>query len=100
MVELQLSATIFGFTSFFNGSTGHSSFENSWQRVENGDANGVPDSEKTVVLALEQGQVLGGIEPGSKLITPNGDGINDSLELEFCLCGCAPKRHCWPKSTT
>ena len=85
LIELQFEATIFGFTSFFNGSLGHSSFKNSWQRVEDGDANGIADSEKTVVLALEGGQVLGGIGPGSEMITPNGDGINDEMALDFLL---------------
>ena len=84
LVELQYEATIFGFNTFFIGSTGHSAFENSWQRVGDGDANGVVDSETTVVLALERGQVLGDIEI-DRAVTPNGDGINDVLTIGFSL---------------
>ena len=84
LVEVEYEATIFGFNTFFIGSTGHSSFENSWQRVDDGDANGLADSETTVVLALERGDVLGGIEV-SRGFTPNGDGINDELGVDFSL---------------
>jgi hypothetical protein len=85
LIELQFEATIFGFATFFNGSTGHSAFENSWQRVDDGDANGINDSERTAVLALKKGEVLGDIDPGREIITPNGDGINDAMEVSFSL---------------
>jgi hypothetical protein len=85
LIEVQFEATIFDFSTFFNGSTSHSSFENSWQRVEDGDANGATDSEQTVVLALEKGEVLGNIEVASAIITPNGDGINDEIAVGFSL---------------
>ena len=84
LVELQFEATIFGYNTFFIGSTGHSGFEDSWQRVDDGDANGVTDSETTVVLALERGEVLGDIEVDGS-VTPNGDGINDELAASFSL---------------
>ena len=84
LVELQFETTIFGFNTFFIGSTGNSAFENSWQRVDDGDANGVVDSETTVVLALERGQLLGDLQVDSGF-TPNGDGINDELEVRFSL---------------
>ena len=84
LVELQYEATIFGFNTFFIGSTGHSGFADSWQRVDDGDANGVSDSETTVVLALERGELLGNIE-ADRAFTPNGDGINDDLSVDFSL---------------
>ena len=84
LVEVQYEATIFGFNTFFIGSTGHSAFENSWQRVDDGDANGVSDSETTVVLALERGALLGDLEIDNSF-TPNGDGINDELGVNFSL---------------
>ena len=85
LVELQFAATIFDFTTFFNGSIGHSSIPNSWQRVDPGDANEITDSEKTVILALERGAVLGDIEVKNKIFTPNGDGINDDMAVSFSL---------------
>ena len=84
LVELQFEATIFGFNTFFIGSAGHSDFENSWQRVDDGDANGIPDIETTVVLALERGEVLGDIDIDAS-VTPNGDGVNDELTVAFSL---------------
>ncbi len=85
LVELQFEATIFDFTTFFNGSIGHSAISNSWQRVDPGDANETRDSEKTVILALERGAVLGDIEVKNKIFTPNGDGINDDMAVSFSL---------------
>jgi hypothetical protein len=84
LVELQFEATIFGYNTFFIGSMGNSAFENSWQRVDDGDANGVADSQTTVVLALERGELLGDLEIDGSF-TPNGDGINDRMELGFSL---------------
>ena len=85
LIELQFAATIFDFTTFFNGSIGHSAIPNSWQRVDPGDANETRDSEKTVILALEKGAVLGDIEVKNKIFTPNGDGINDDMAVSFSL---------------
>jgi len=84
LVELQFEATVFVYNTFFVGSMGHSQFENSWQRVDDGDANGVDDSETTVVLALERGELLGDLQVG-RAFTPNGDGANDELEINFSL---------------
>ena len=84
LVELQFEATIFRFNTFFIGSMGNSAFENSWQRVDDGDANGVVDSETTVVLALERGELLGDLQV-DRVFTPNGDGVNDELEVSFSL---------------
>ena len=84
LVEVEFEATIFGYNTFFIGSAGHSEFANSWQRVDDGDANGITDSETTVVLALEPGDLLGDLEIDASF-TPNGDGINDQLEVAFSL---------------
>ena len=84
LIEVQFEATIFRYNTFFIGSTGHSDFPDSWQRVDDGDANGISDSETTVVLALEKGELLGDVVVGNGF-TPNGDGINDNLEIGFSL---------------
>ena len=85
LIEVQFEAMLFDFATFFNGSTSHSSFANSWQKVDDGDANGTIDSEQTAVLALEKGEVLGDVEVSSAIITPNGDGINDEMAVGFSL---------------
>jgi hypothetical protein len=84
LIQLQFEATVFGFNTFFTGAVGHSDFPGSWQRADDGDANGIIDSETTVVLALERGGVLGNVELEASF-TPNGDGINDELEVSFSL---------------
>jgi len=84
LVELQFEATVFVYNTFFIGSMGHSQFEDSWQRVDDGEANGVVDSETTVVLALERGELLGDLQV-ERVFTPNGDGTNDELEVSFSL---------------
>ena len=52
--------------------------------MDDGDANGVVDSETTVVLALERGKLLGDLQV-DRVFTPNGDGVNDELEVSFSL---------------
>ncbi|MCY3778643.1 MAG: hypothetical protein OXH11_21940, partial [Candidatus Aminicenantes bacterium] len=84
LVEIDFEATIFGYNTYFIGSTGHSQYADSWQRVSDGDANGVNDSETTVVLALEQGELLGDLEIDGSF-TPNGDGVNEELEVAYSL---------------
>ena len=84
LIEVQFEATIFRYNTFFIGSTGHSDFPDSWQRVDDGDANGKSDSETTVVLALEKGELLGDVVVGNGF-TPNGDGIYENLEIGFSL---------------
>ena len=84
LVEVAFEATIFAYNTYFIGSTGHSEFADSWQRVDDGDANGVNDSETTVVLALKPGELLGNLEIDGSF-TPNGDGVNEELEVAYSL---------------
>lgn len=84
-VEVRFSATTFSYNSYFIGSAGNSAVADSWQRADDGDANGIRDSETTVVLALEGGDVLGAVELSSDAITPNGDGVNDGLTITYSL---------------
>lgn len=85
LIEVDFDATTFGYNTFLIGAAGHSAFDNSWQRVDDGDANGVTDSETTVVLALERGEVLGDIDVDGGYVTPNGDGVNDEMSVSFSL---------------
>ncbi len=85
LLEVKFEAQLFGFSTFFNGFIGNSFVDDSWQRTDDGDANGVTDSEKTVVLALEGNKILGDIEVAPEIITPNGDGINDKTSISFSL---------------
>ena len=82
LIELQFSATIFGYNTFFIGSTRHSEFEDSWQRVDAGDATGVSDSATTVILALERGSRLGAIGADA-VCSAHVAAILDNIEAQF-----------------
>ena len=84
-VELHFECVPYTYNSYFIGSVGHSGFAGSWQGVEDGDANGITDSETTIVLALQRGDVLGAVEISSPVVTPNGDGANDEVAARFTL---------------
>ena len=84
LIEIQFEAMFFNYNTFFIGSLRNSAIENSWQRVDDGNANGFPDSETTVVLAIERGGVLGDVEIND-YVTPNGDGVNDILEVNYSV---------------
>ena len=84
-IELHFESTPYNFNSYFVGSAGHSDFPGSWQRADDGDANGVSDSETTVALALHQGDVLAAVELSSEVVTPNGDGVHDDLSVRFSV---------------
>ncbi len=85
LVEVQFQAILLAFSTFFNGSVANSSLAGSWQRVDDGDANGVTDSERTIVLALEGNKILDNIVVDHEIITPNGDGINDEMSISFSV---------------
>ncbi len=85
LLEVKFEAQLFGFSTFFDGFIGSSSVPRSWQRVDDGDANGVTDSERTIVLALEGNKILDNIVVDPEIITPNGDGINDETSISFSV---------------
>ena len=65
---------------------GNSSLANSWQQVNPADVTELAQSQGLQILAsVQDNKVLGdlGIQP--EVVTPNGDGINDVLTVDFTV---------------
>jgi hypothetical protein len=85
LIEVRFRATILGNSASFRGfvrETGTSEF---WQRVDAGDATTLVASQTVTVLALEGSEVIGDFRLAQPVLTPNGDGINDELQVAFSV---------------
>ncbi len=80
---------VFNFNTLFEGEVFQIGGENLSQSIDSGDATPLVSTNNLQVFApLQQLQVLSGIElGGGGVLTPNGDGVNDGLELSFTLQG-------------
>ena len=57
-----------------------------WQPVQPGDATALRDGNSLSVQALELGtRVLGALDLAGGVFTPNGDGVNDGLDIAYDL---------------
>ena len=58
------------------------------QSIDPGDANAEVSTNSIEVLAPSEGlEVLSALNVESAIVTPNGDGLNDTLELAYSLLG-------------
>ena len=84
LVEVRFLATTYSTSTSFRAA-GQNSRSPGWQRVDPGDATDLVDSQTTTVLALEGNQVIRDLEAGSRVLTPNGDGIHDEVSFDFSV---------------
>jgi hypothetical protein len=84
VVEVRFRATILGNSASFRAFVrdGEDGF---WQRVDEGDATQVVNSQRVTVLALQGVEVLTGLTLSGQVLTPNDDGVNDDLVLSFAV---------------
>lgn len=82
LVEVRFLATTYSTSTSFKAA-GQDSRSPGWQRVDPGDATDLVDSQTTTLLALGGNQVIRGLEAGTRVLTPNGDGINDEVSFDF-----------------
>ena len=84
VVEVRFRAAVLGNSASFQaavreGSDGH------WQRIDEGNATAVVNSQKLTVLALGGSEVIRDFTVDSAVLTPNGDAINDELVMRFAV---------------
>jgi hypothetical protein len=91
-LEFTFDLPIFRFGTTFSGRAYHHSFPTVPQRLEAGEAvdfgpGDVPElSGLSVAIPQSQvGKLIGEIYLSSRVLTPNGDGANDSVEMGFNL---------------
>ena len=62
---------------------GNSSVPSTWQRVDGGDATYLTSSQSLTVMTEMTSEILSKVEISPDPFTPNGDGINDEMEILF-----------------
>ena len=92
LVEIRFRATILGNSASFRGFVRDTAQSEFWQRVDPGDATTLAASQTVTVLALRGSEVIGDFRLAQPVVTPNGDGINDNLRVEFSVARVAGKR--------
>ena len=75
--------TIFSNSASFRASVQDSDSPGFWQRVDEGDATELVNSQLTTVLALKGSEVIKDMNLASEVMTPNGDGVNDVMKFNF-----------------
>ena len=86
VVAVDMSTVIYGHGTALSSSVGNTSSPGSWQRVD-------PDQEALEEIRSGVMQVLtppgrpmvGGLQLSSPVVTPNGDGANDEMQLNFSV---------------
>ena len=83
LVEVRFRATLFGNSASFRGLVQDAAAPGFWQRVDEADPTDLVNSQTTTVVALKGGEVIRNFGLGSRVVTPNGDGVNDVLVFSF-----------------
>jgi hypothetical protein len=92
LVEVRFRGTILGNSASFRVFVRDSAQAGFWQRVDAGDATELVASQTVTVLALEGSQVIGNFRIAQPVLTPNGDGSNDQLVVDFSVARVAGER--------
>jgi gliding motility-associated-like protein len=87
LIEVRFTTKVMTSGSTFRAAVRNSSRGDSWQRVdlENRDATELVDSRTSRVLTAVQEGLIALASPGPRVMTPNGDGVNDVLAIRFAL---------------
>ena len=86
LIEVRFTTALFSPGAVLQAAMGNSSLANSWQQVDPADVTELAQSQGLQILAsVQDNNVLGdlGIQP--EVVTPNGDGINDALTIDFTV---------------
>jgi hypothetical protein len=82
VVEVRFGSVLLGNSASFRASV-RDSDAGFWQRVDEGEATALVNSQKLTVLALEGTAIIGDLAFDSPVVTPNADGVNDELVARF-----------------
>jgi hypothetical protein len=86
LVQISFRSTIYQNQTRFDLFLGNSALgEQIRQRVDAGDASDTIDSETISVALPVTSELLSNLTLSSRVLTPNGDGIGDRVEIEFDL---------------
>ena len=92
-LRLLFKTGIFSFNALFQGEVFVVGGAGQPQSIDPGDANAEVSTNSIEVLAPSEGlEVLSALDVGSAVVTPNGDGRNDALELAYSLLGVQASR--------
>ena len=87
-LRLLFKTGVFSFNALFQGEIFVIGGEGQPQSIDPGDANAEVSTNSIEVLALsEELDVLSALDVRSTVVTPNGDGRNDTFELAYSLLG-------------
>ena len=86
-LRLGLEAVLYGEAGEFGGEVFNRREPSLLQRVEGGDVSAELGSNQLLVVAsaASKSGVLGDVEAGSGAFTPQGDGVNDLLPIQYTL---------------
>ena len=86
-LRIGLETVLYDVAGEFGGEVFNRGEQSLLQRVEGGDVSEELGSNQLVVLAAASSArgVLGDLEVGSRAFTPQGDGVNDQLSIQYTL---------------
>ena len=86
LLEVRFTTALFSPGVVLQAALGNSSLANSWQQVDPADVTELAQSEGLQILAsVQDDKVLGDLGVQPEVVTPNGDGINDALTIDFTV---------------
>ena len=89
-LRLTFGTRVFNFTTEFAGEVFQIAGENLSQSIDGGDATPrVSTNDLRVIAPFDKLKVLSALDLESQVITPNGDGMHDELQLSYTLHGVA-----------
>jgi hypothetical protein len=87
-VRLTFATQVFNYITMFEGEAFQIGGENLPQSIDGGDATSLVSTDGLQVFTpLQRLEVLAGVDLGARVLTPNGDGVHDELEVSFTLQG-------------